>query len=103
MLFRQLAMTILDQSQSRTFSINLVDNPYYGSPNEDNCKLCTKNSKDSTTTRHCDLTVYVVSNRKSVTLTFAHVHSDEKETGALNGASNRVAAHPFNIDLLLAD
>jgi len=102
-LFRHLAMTILDPDRSRIVSINFVDNPYHGSPDEENCELCTTNPKDGTTICHRYCTAYVVSNGKPVTLALAYVRSDEKEGDAVKRVLDRVAAYLFEIGLLLAD
>ena len=45
-LLRQLALTILDPDRSRIVSIDFVDNPYHGSPNEDSGELCTTSPTD---------------------------------------------------------
>jgi hypothetical protein len=100
---RHLAMTILDRSGSRIVSIGFIDNPYHGDPAEEDSRLCITNPEDGTTTCHCYCTVYVVSNGKPVTLAVTYVRSDEKEVDAVEDAFDRVAAYPFEIDLLLAD
>jgi len=102
-LFRHLALTILDPDRSRIVSIDFVDNPYHGSPDEEDGELCTTNPKDGTTTCHRYCTAYVVSNGKPVTLAVTYVRSDEKEADAVERVLDRVAAYPFEIDLLLAD
>jgi len=102
-LFRHLALTILDPDRSRIVSIDFVDNPYHGSPDEEDGELCTTNPKDGTTTCHRYCTAYLVSNGKPVTLALTYVRSDEKEADAVERVLDRVAAYPFEIDLLLAD
>ncbi|WP_436903806.1 ISH3 family transposase [Halovenus halobia] len=102
-LLRHLALTILDLDRSRIVSIDFVDNPYHGDPAEEDGELCTTNPKDGTTTCHRYCTAYVVSNGKPVTLTVTYVRSDEKEADAVERVLDRVAAYPFEIDLLLAD
>ncbi|SEP14492.1 hypothetical protein SAMN05216388_103720 [Halorientalis persicus] len=64
LLFRHLAMTILDPDRSRIVSIDFVDNSYHGSPDEDRGELCKTTPTDGTTTWHCYCTAYVVSNGK---------------------------------------
>ncbi|SDJ86709.1 Transposase DDE domain-containing protein [Halovenus aranensis] len=103
LLFRHLAMTILDPDRLRIVSIDLVDNPYHGSPDEDSGELCKTTPTDGTTTCHRYCTAYVVSNGKPVTLTLTYVRSDEKEADAVEDALDRVGTYPFEIDLLLAD
>jgi len=102
-LFRHLALTILDPDRSRIVSIDFVDNPYHGSPDEEDGELCTTNPKDGTTTCHRYCTAYLVSNGKPVTLALTYVRSDEKEADAVGRVLDRVGAYPFEIDLLLAD
>ena len=102
-LFRHLALTILDPDRSRIVSIDFVDNPYHGSPDKEDGELCTTNPKDGTTTCHRYCTAYLVSNGKPVTLALTYVRSDEKEADAVERVLDRVAAYPFEIDLLLAD
>ncbi|GGJ01715.1 hypothetical protein GCM10008995_09380 [Halobellus salinus] len=102
-LFRHLALTILDRSGSRIVSIDFVDNPYHGSPDEDASELCTTNPTDGTTTCHRYCTAYVVSNGKPVTLALTYVRSDEKEADAVERVLDRVGTYPFDVDLLLAD
>jgi hypothetical protein len=48
-------------------------------------------------------TAYLVSNGKPVTLAMTYVRSDETEADAVERILDRVAAYPFEIDLLLAD
>jgi len=103
LLFRHLAMTILDPDRSRIVSIDFVDNPYHGDPDEDSGELCKTTPTDGTTTCHRYCTAYVVSNGKPVTLALTYVRSDEKEADAVERVLDRVAAYPFEIDLLLAD
>jgi len=103
LLFRRLALTILDPSRSRIVSIDFVDNPYHGSHYEDDGELCRMGAKDGTTTCHRYCTAYVVSNGKPVTLAMTDVRSDEQEADAVERVLDRVAAYPFDIDLLLAD
>ena len=102
-LSRHLALTILDPDRSRIVSIDFVDNPYHGDPAEEDGELWTTNPKDGTTTCHRYCTAYVVSNGKPVTLAVTYVHSDEKEVDAVERVLDRVAAYPFERDLLLAD
>ena len=103
LLFRHLAMTILDPDRSRIVSIDFVDNPYHGAPDEDSGELCKTSPTDGTTTCHRYCTAYVVSNGKPVTLTLTYVRSDEKEADAVERVLDRVGTYPFEIDLLLAD
>jgi len=103
LLFRHLAMTILDPDRSRIVSIDFVDNPYHGSPDEDSGELCKTTPTDGTTTCHRYCTAYVVSNGKPVTLALTYVRSDEKEADAVERVLDRVGTYPFEIDLLLAD
>jgi len=102
-LFRHLALTILDPDRSRIVSVDFVDNPYHGDPAEEDGELCTTNPKDGTTTCHRYCTAYVVSNGKPVTLALTYVRSDEKEADAVERVLDRVGTYPFEIDLLLAD
>jgi|GEM_PF-2119064 len=83
LLFRRLAMTILDPSRSRIVSIDFVDNPYHGTHYEDDGELCRMGAKDGTTTCHRYCTAYVVSNGKTVTLAMTYVRSDEQEADAV--------------------
>jgi len=103
LLFRHLALTILDPDRSRIVSIDFVDNPFHGSPAEDDGELCRMKAKDGTTTCHRYCTAYLVSNGKPITLALTYVRSDEKEADAVERILDRVAAYPFEIDLLLAD
>jgi len=103
LLLRHLALTILDPDRSRIVSIDFVDNPYHGSPDEDSGELCTTTPTDGTTTCHRYCTAYVVSNGKPVTLALTYVRSDEKEADAVERVLDRVGAYPFETDLLLAD
>lgn len=103
LLFRHLALTILDPDRSRIVSIDFVDNPYHGSPDEDSGELCKTTPTDGTTTCHRYCTAYVVSNGKPVTLALTYVRSDEKEADAVERVLDRVGTYPFEIDLLLAD
>jgi hypothetical protein len=103
LLFRHLAMTILDPDRSRIVSVDFVDNPYHGEPADDDGELCKTSPTDGTTTCHRYCTAYVVSNGKPVTLALTYVRSDEKEADAVERVLDRVAAYPFEIDLLLAD
>ena len=102
LLLRRLAMTILDPDRSRIVSIDFVDNPYHGEADEAG-ELCRMAPKDGTTTCHRYCTAYVVSNGKPVTLAMTYVRSDEKEADAVERILDRVAAYPFEIELLLAD
>jgi len=102
-LFRHLALTILDPDRSRIVSIDFVDNPYHGSPDEVDGELCTTAPTDGTTTCHRYCTAYVVSNGKPVTLALTYVRSNEKEADAVKRVLDRVGTSPFEIDLLLAD
>ena len=99
---RRLAMTILDPDQSRIVSIDFVDNPYHGESEQDG-ELCSMAPKDGTTTCHRYCTAYVVSNGKPVTLAMTYVRSDEKEADAVERILDRVAAYPFETELILAD
>jgi len=63
-LFRHLALTILDPDRSRIVSIDFVDNSYHGCPDEDSGELCKTAPTDGTTTCHRYCTAYVVSNGK---------------------------------------
>jgi len=103
LLFRRLAMTILDPDRSRIVSVDFVDNPYHGTYADDAGELCRMGAKDGTTTCHRYCTAYLVSNGKPVTLAMTAVRSDEKEADAVERVLDRVAAYPFEIDLLLAD
>lgn len=103
LLFRHLALPILDPDRSRIVSIDFVDNPYHGSPDEDSGELCKTTPADGTTTCHRYCTAYVVSNGKPVTLALTYVRSDEKEADAVERVLDRVGTYPFEIDLLLAD
>jgi hypothetical protein len=103
LLFMRLALTILDPDRSRIVSIDFVDNPFHGSPAEDDGELCTMSPKDGTTTCHRYCTAYLVSNGKPVTLAMTYVRSDETEADAVERVLDRVEAYPFEIDLLLAD
>jgi len=103
LLFRHLALTILDPDRSRIVSIDFVDNPYHGQPDEDDGELCSSSPTDGTTTCHRYCTAYVVSNGKPVTLALTYVRSDEQEADAVERVLDRVGAYPFEIDLLLAD
>ena len=103
LLLRHLALTILDPDRSRIVSIDFVDNPYHGSPDEDSGELCKTTPTDGTTTCHRYCTAYVVSNGKPVTLALTYVRSDEKEADAVERVLDRVGTYPFEIDLLLAD
>jgi hypothetical protein len=103
LLFRHLAMTILDPDRSRIVSLDFVDNPYHGDPDEDSGELCKTNPTDGTTTCHRYCTAYVVSDGKPVTLALTYVRSDEKEADAVERVLDRVGTYPFEIDLLLAD
>ena len=103
LLFCHLAMTILDPDRSRIVSIDFVDNPYHGSPDEDSGELCKTTPTDGTTTCHRYCTAYVISNGKPVTLALTYVRSDEKEADAVERVLDRVGTYPFEIDLLLAD
>jgi len=102
-LFRHLAMTILDPDRSRIVSIDLVDSPYHGSPDEDSGELCKTTPTDDTTTCHRYCSAYVVSNGKPVTLALTYVRSDEKEADAVERILDHIGACLFEIDLLLAD
>ena len=64
--FRHLALTILDPDRSRIVSIDFVDNPYHGQPDEDDGELCSSSPTDGTTACHRYCTAYVVSNGKPV-------------------------------------
>jgi hypothetical protein len=103
LLFMRLALTILDRSGSRIAPIDFVDNPFHGSPAEDDGELCTMRPKDGTTTCHRYCTAYLVSNGKPVTLAMTYVRSDETEADAVERVLDRVEAYPFEIDFLLAD
>lgn len=103
LLFMRLALTILDPDRSRIVSIDFVDNPFHGSPADNDGELCTMSPQDGTTTCHRYCTAYVVSNGKPVTLAMTYVRSDETEADAVERVLDRVAAYPFEIDLLLAD
>jgi len=103
LLFRRLALTILDPDRSRIVSIDFVDNPYHGHPDEDDGELCSSSPTNGTTTCHRYCTAYVVSNGKPVTLAPTYVRSDESEADAVERVLNLVGAYPFDIDLLLAD
>jgi hypothetical protein len=103
LLFRHLAMTILDPDRSRIVSLDFVDNPYHGDPDEESGELCKTTPTDGTTTCHRYCTAYVVSNGKPVTLALTYVRSDEKEADAVERVLDRVGTYPFEIDLLLAD
>jgi len=103
LLFRHLALTILDPDRSRIVSIDFVDNPYHGDPDEDSGELCKTTPTDGTTTCHRYCTAYVVSNGKPVTLALTYVRSDETEADAVGRVLDRVGTYPFEIDLLLAD
>jgi hypothetical protein len=103
LLFRYLAMTILDPDRSRIVSLDFVDNPYHGDPAADDGELCKTSPTDGTTTCHRYCTAYVVSNGKPVTLAMTYVRSDETEADAVERVLDRVGAYPFEIDLLLAD
>ena len=103
LLFMRLATTILDPDRSRIVSVDFVDNPFHGSHADDPGELCRMKPKDGTTTCHRYCTAYVVSNGKPVTLAMTYVRSDEKEADAVERVLDRVAAYPFEIELLLAD
>jgi hypothetical protein len=103
LLFRHLAMTILNPDQSRIVSIDFVDNPYHGSPDEDSGELRKTMPIDGTTTCHRYCTAYIVPNGKPVTLALTYLRSDEKEADAVEDALDRVGTYLFEIDLLLAD
>jgi hypothetical protein len=103
LLFRHLAMTILDPDRSRIVSIDFVDNPYHGNPDKDDGELCHTSPKDGTTACHRYCTAYVVSNGKPVTLALTYVRSDEKEADAVERVLDRVGVYPFETELLLAD
>jgi len=102
-LFRHLTLTVLDPDRSRIVSIDFVDNPYHGHPDEDGGELCTTTPTDGTTTCHRYCTAYVVSNGKPLTLALTYVRSDKKEADAVERVLDRVGTYPFEIDLLLAD
>jgi hypothetical protein len=95
-------MTILDPDRSRIVSIDFVDNPYHGDAEEEG-EICRMAPKDGKTRCHRYCTAYVVSNGKPVTLAMTYVRSDETEADAVERILDRVAAYPFDIDLLLAD
>ncbi len=103
LLFRHLAMTILDPDRSRIVSIDFVDNPSHGSPDEDSGELCKTTPTDGITTCHRYCTAYIVSSGKPVTLALTYVRSDQKEADAVERVLDRVGTYPFEIDLLLAD
>ena len=103
LLFRHLAITILDPDRSRIVSIDFVDNPYHGSLDDESGELCKTTPADGTTTCHRYCTAYAVSNGKPVTLALTYVRSDEKEADAVECVLDRVGTYPFEIDLLLAD
>jgi len=103
LLFRYLALTILDPDRSRIVSIDFVDNPYHGLPYEESGELCKTAPTDGTTTCHRYCTAYVVSNGKPVTLALTYVRSDEKEADAVKRVLDRIGAYPFETGLLLAD
>jgi len=103
LLFRHLAMTILDPDRSRIIFIDSVDNPYHGYPDEDSGELCKTTPTDGTTTCHRYCTAYVVSNGKPVTLSLTHARSDEKEADAVEDTLDRVGTYLFEVNLLLAD
>lgn len=103
LLFMRLAMTILDPDRSRIVSIDFVDNPYHGTHHENDGELCRMAGKDGTTTCHRYCTAYLVSNGKPVTVALTYVRSDESEADAVERVLDRVAAYPFDVDLLLAD
>ena len=91
LLFRHLAMTILDPDRSGIVSLDFVDKSYHGDLAEDGGELCTTNLTDGTTTCHRYCTVYVVSNGKPVTLAMTYVRSDEKEADASSAFSTALA------------
>ncbi|GAA0218768.1 hypothetical protein GCM10009000_037190 [Halobacterium noricense] len=103
LLFRHLAMTILGPDRSRIVSIDFVDNPYHGNPDQDDGELCHTSPKDGITTCHRYCTAYIVSNCKPVTLALTYVRSDEKEADAVERVLDRIGVYPFEIYLLLAD
>jgi len=96
-------LTIIDPDRSRIGSIDVVDNPYHGQPDEHDGELRSSSLTDGTTTCHRYCTAYVASNGKPVTLALTYVHSDEKEADAIERVLDRVGACPSDIDLLLAD
>lgn len=103
LLFRQLAMTILDPDRSRIVSIDFIDNPYHGDNHDGEGELCSMAPEDGTTTCHRYCTAYVVCNGKPVTLAMTYVRSDEDEADAVERILDRIEAYPFEIDALLAD
>jgi len=103
LLFQHLATTILDPERSRIVSIDFVDNPYHGTYADEEGELCRMGAKDGMTTCHRYCTAYVVSDGKPVTMALTYVRSDEREADAVERVLDRVAAYPFEIDLLLAD
>jgi len=102
-LFYRLATTILDLDRSRIVSIDFVDNPYHGLPLDDDGELCRTSPTDGTTTCHRYCTAYLVSDGKPVTLALTYVRSDEAKADAVERVLDRVAAYPFDVDLVLAD
>ena len=97
-----LAMTVLDRDRSRTICIDFMDNPFHGTPEDDN-EIRRMAALDGTTQCHRYCTAFVIAQGKPLTLALEPVDGEDSKADAVERVLARVELYPFEIDQILMD
>jgi hypothetical protein len=97
-----LAMTVLDRGGSRTICIDFMDNPFHGTP-EDEDEYRRMQARDGTTKCHRYCTAFVLAQGKPLTLAVEPVDGDDSKADAVERLLARVETYPFEIERILVD
>jgi len=97
-----LAMTVLDRGGSRTICIDFMDNPFHGTP-EDEDEYRRMQARDGTTKCHRYCTAFVLAQGKPLTLAVEPVDGDDSKADAVERVLARVETYPFEIERILID
>jgi hypothetical protein len=97
-----LAMTVLDRGGSRTICIDFMDNPFHGTP-EDEDEYRRMQARDGTTKCHRYCTAFILAQGKPLTLAVEPVDGDDSKADAVERLLARVETYPFEIERILVD
>ena len=97
-----LAMSVLDRDRSRTVCLDFMDNPFHGTPENDD-EIRRMAAQDGTTQCHRYCTAFVIAQGKPLTLAVEPVDGEDSKADAVERVLARVALYPFDVDQLLMD
>lgn len=101
-LLALLAMSVLDRSRSRTVCIDFMDNPFHGTPANDD-EIRQMAAQDGTTQCHRYCTAFVIAQGKPLTLAVEPVDGEDSKADAVERVLARVELYSFEVEQILMD